>query len=138
MTKGVFRGPRQFAMLVLTLLAVGLPSASKAQAPHSSSTAAATKADCTALLNADFDRLQDAPTQVTAAKFVESTAGTASYCQVEGYVVPQVGFELRLPANTWNGKFLEVGCGGWCGIVHAERCDSPLRRGYACITTDTG
>jgi feruloyl esterase len=58
---------------------------------------------------------------------------------VQGYVAPQVGFELRLPISNWNGKFLEVGSGGWGGsISFLFFCDGPLRKGYACIASDMG
>lgn len=63
-----------------------------------------------------------------------------AFCRVQGYIAPNVGFELRLPVDKWNGKFLEVGCGGFCGILDGAvgGCMDPLRRGYACIATDMG
>src|SRR5205807_1569518 len=76
---------------------------------------------CTALKNVDLSGIQDAPTQITAARLIE-TKGDPIYCQVQGYVSPQVGFEIRLPANNWNGKFMETGCaGGRLGMVEAQR-----------------
>ncbi|MBK8545102.1 MAG: tannase/feruloyl esterase family alpha/beta hydrolase [Caulobacteraceae bacterium] len=34
---------------------------------------------------------------------------------------------------------MAVGCGGFCGITtFIAMCDDPIRRGYACITTDMG
>ena len=44
---------------------------------------------------------------------------------------------LRLPA-AWNGKFGEVGCGGFCGAVIPAACDEMLAKGYACLATDLG
>ncbi len=70
--------------------------------------------------------------------FVAADAQGPAYCQVTGYVAPNVGFEMRLPAVSWNGKMLEVGCGGDCGYIAAGACRGPLERGYACIATDTG
>jgi feruloyl esterase len=70
--------------------------------------------------------------------FVAAADGVPAYCQVTGYVAPNVGFEMRLPATSWNGKMLEVGCGGDCGYIAAGACRGPLERGYACIATDTG
>jgi hypothetical protein len=94
---------------------------------------------CKGLPGADFSSIQDAPTQVTATKVVEPAAGTPAYCQVQGYVSPQVGFELRLPLTHWNGKFMEVGCGGFCGNMDfIFLCDNPLQKGYACLITDMG
>jgi len=99
---------------------------------------AAVSAQCKALASADFADIQDAPTQVTAAKLVEANSAIPAYCQIQGYVAPQVGFELRLPTSNWNGKFMEVGCGGWCGSINADACDVPLQHGYACIASDMG
>src|SRR4249919_2700131 len=47
---------------------------------------------CTALKSVDFSGIQDAPTQITAARLIE-TQGEPVYCQVQGYVSPQVNFE---------------------------------------------
>jgi feruloyl esterase len=49
-----------------------------------------------------------------------------------------VGIELRMPVTNWNGKFLEVGCGGHCGSFFTQLCSGPLRKGYACIASDMG
>jgi Tannase and feruloyl esterase len=93
---------------------------------------------CEALITADFSAIQDAPTQVTSAEIVPAAAGQPALCRVQGYIAPQVGFELRLPVNTWNGRFIEVGCGGFCGRVHADSCNVPLTKGYACVASDMG
>jgi Tannase and feruloyl esterase len=93
---------------------------------------------CTVLGTADFASIQDAPTQVTSARFVEASSGVPAYCQVRGYVSPQVGIDLRLPISNWNGRFVEVGCGGFCGVMDMRSCDDPLQRGYACIGSDMG
>ncbi|MDX2145740.1 MAG: tannase/feruloyl esterase family alpha/beta hydrolase [Rhodospirillaceae bacterium] len=119
------------------LMVLGLSGAqAQAQTPAPQSESAAR---CAALGASDFSRLLDAPTQVTAAKLIEAASGGApAYCQVQGYVAPAVGFELRLPAAEWNGKFYMAGCGGFCGAALATACNHPLRRGYACVATDMG
>lgn len=94
---------------------------------------------CASLLNADFSAIQDAPTHITAARVVPAAVDVPAYCQVQGYVAASVGIEMRLPLNDWNGKFVQQGCGGFCGILaHALACDGVTRRGYACIVTDMG
>ena len=106
-------------------------------AEAASSTPETVESQCTALESATFARIQDAPTQVIKAQLVDPTHTNPRYCQVTGYVTPQVGFELRLPVANWNGKFIEIGCGGHCGDTKwASWC--PLDRGYACITSDAG
>ncbi|MDX2221363.1 MAG: tannase/feruloyl esterase family alpha/beta hydrolase, partial [Rhodospirillaceae bacterium] len=93
---------------------------------------------CSALPATDFARIPDAASHVTAAKLVAASGDLPAYCQVEGYVAPNVGFELRLPADGWNGKFFKHGCGGFCGGLYVTACDNPLKKGYACIVSDMG
>jgi hypothetical protein len=104
---------------------------------HSPAMASPALASCTALLSDDFTSVQDAPTQVIGTALVDAEGPSPPYCRVQGYVVPQVGFELRLPIEGWNGKFLQVGCGGHCGNTSMARF-CPLERGYACIASDAG
>jgi feruloyl esterase len=93
---------------------------------------------CVALAKADFTRIQDAPTRIAASELAPASGADPAYCKVTGEIEPHVGVELRLPAGDWNGKFVEVGCGGWCGMIFRQACTPALRRGYACIATDTG
>ena len=96
-------------------------------------------ARCRALQGDDLSQLIDAPTQIIETKLIDSDGHKSGYCQVSGYVAPSVGFLIRLPSETWNGKLIELGCGGHCGSTdHVRLCDSLLRRGYACIVTDDG
>lgn len=93
---------------------------------------------CRALESVDFSDLQDAPTQITRAQWIAPAKRERAYCLVEGYVTPQVGFELRLPDPDWNGKLLVLGNGGWGGDFDADACVGHLAKGYACLVSDTG
>ena len=95
-------------------------------------------ARCEALASVDFSGIQDAPTQILATRSAQAADQVPAYCEIEGYVAPQVGFELRLPMSQWNGKFLHVGCGGSCGMIAGTACENSVRRGYACIAGDMG
>ena len=98
-------------------------------------------ADCEALPTTDFTTIQDAPTQVTEARVVDAAGDVPAHCRVEGYVSPNVEFVLRLPGSSdWNGKFMEASLGGYGGSTEdmIPWCEEALRRGYACITHDTG
>ncbi len=98
-------------------------------------------ADCEALPTTDFTAIQDAPTQVTGTRVVNAAGDVPAHCRVEGYVSPNVGIVLRLPRSSdWNGNFLEASLGGYGGSTEqmAPWCDEALRRGYACISHDTG
>ena len=95
--------------------------------------------NCAALLGAaGLDELPDAPTTLTAARAVKETPELPAHCLVQGYVAPQVRFELRLPLSDWNGKLLMQGCGGLCGVLRSASCDDALARQYAVVTTDMG
>ncbi|MFL6602577.1 MAG: tannase/feruloyl esterase family alpha/beta hydrolase [Steroidobacteraceae bacterium] len=104
---------------------------------HAAMLADSTEA-CQSLAQQDFSFTEDAPTQITSAKVLSPEGQRFPVCQVDGYVAPQVGFILQLPTSEWNGKFTEVGCGGWCGSINAEACADPVHRGYACIASDMG
>ena len=123
-------------LVMLCVPAMGRPVPSS---NHGSSNLAVPAVDsCTALLNADFSNTEDAPARVASAKRMEATTDAPALCLVEGYVDPQVGFELRLPLSNWNGKLVAVGNAGWGGEVNGRECDRHLQRGYACVASDTG
>jgi Tannase and feruloyl esterase len=60
----------------------------------------------------------------------------AAYVEVKGNVGGNIRFELLLP-DTWNGRFVMGGGGGFVGTVQNEARDS-VNRGYATVGTDTG
>ena len=103
---------------------------------------------CSALqiLNArKFANIPDAPTTINSAKVVPAggTHGPADddlpeICRVEGSILPTIGFLVRMPTRTWNGKFMMGGCSGSCGNYLEDRIDPALARNYAVITTDMG
>jgi feruloyl esterase len=96
---------------------------------------------CNALGRVDFSNIQDAPTQVTEADLITADGNVPDFCQLRGYITPNVGFKLQLPTAHWNGKFFETGCGGSCGstdMSHDEGCNAAVRKGYACIASDMG
>jgi feruloyl esterase len=117
-----------FAAGVAVLLLLG-PLPARAASPQ----------DCEALASTDFSRIPDAPTRVVAAQTTNASGSVPTFCRVEGYIAPQVGFEFRFPLENWNGKFLMQGCGAFCGSLQGlESCPEALARGFACGTTDMG
>ena len=82
--------------------------------------------------------LPDAPTQIAQSVIVPASNGLPEYCNIEGTVIPHVGFDLRLPTQTWNGKLFFIGCGGSCGFKPISRANDALSRGYAVTTTNQG
>jgi feruloyl esterase len=109
--------------------AVALTSVLAAFACHAS--------DCAALA---ADELPNA--HVTAAQLVPARADVPSFCRVQGEARPtedsQIGFELWLPASGWNGRYYQLGSGGFSGSIHPPALAAELRRGNAVAATDTG
>jgi feruloyl esterase len=81
-----------------------------------------------------------AATNLLSSVIVPAANGLPAYCRVLGYVRPAINFEIRLPETGWNGKFLQEGCGGFCGSLENQVgvLNRDLRRGYAASTTDAG
>lgn len=99
--------------------------------------AAPAAAACEALAKLSFQLYPDTVAMVESAASVASSATAPAHCRVRGYVSPQVGFEVRLPA-AWNGRLLQQGCRGMCGIIHLDTANDALARGYATVGTDMG
>lgn len=78
------------------------------------------------------------PVEVQTGQVVAAENGLPAYCAVRGVVAPQVGFEVRLPIEGWNGRFLQQGCSGMCGTISLRAADDALARGYAVASTDMG
>jgi feruloyl esterase len=65
------------------------------------------------------------------------------HCEVTGIARPtsdsEIGFTLWLPpAETWNGKYMQRGNGGWAGSIQPVVLAAPLMHGYAVAATDDG
>src|SRR2546423_10697434 len=60
----------------------------------------------------------------------------APYVQVKGVIGEHIRFELLLP-DSWNGRFVMGGGGGFVGSIQNAARDS-VNRGYATVGTDTG
>lgn len=89
-------------------------------------------------------------------RFKPAANGLPAFCQVTGSFVTNpatgktAGFLATLPAN-WNGRYLQVGCGGHCGTFAVSNPANPfitvstqgkpgdiVGRGYATFATDEG
>ncbi|HLJ24965.1 MAG TPA: tannase/feruloyl esterase family alpha/beta hydrolase [Candidatus Acidoferrales bacterium] len=69
-------------------------------------------------------------------------ADLPAFCRVVGTAKPtsdsEIKFEVWLPASGWNGKFEQVGNGGFAGNIPVAAMVEPLLRGYATAGTDDG
>lgn len=98
----------------------------------------------------DLTSLELPNTRITLAQSYEAgqtvtgtTSAPAGLCRVAGTVKPgpksNVKFEVWLPTDgSWNGKYQQVGCGGFCGAIQYGAVATAVSRGYAAASTDDG
>jgi hypothetical protein len=127
---------RLAAVFGLSLMGSGAALAAPATAPVDANAKAAM--ECAALKTTDFTQIEGAATSVTTAEIVPASGGTKEYCRVVGYVQPQIGFELRLPTQSWNGRYFQVGCGGLCGVINIQNCGDALAKDFAVAANNMG
>lgn len=65
-----------------------------------------------------------------------------AFCRVAGVAKPtsdsDIRFEVWLPASDWNGKYQQVGNGGFAGTIPFSAMAAALLRGYVTAGTDDG
>jgi hypothetical protein len=65
-----------------------------------------------------------------------------AFCRVHGEARPTgdslIQFELWLPASEWNGRFYQLGSGGFGGNIHYASLAAEIRAHNAVAATDTG
>src|ERR1017187_2321638 len=105
-------------------------------------------ADCGALKNLKLEQ-----TTITLAEPV--TSGTIdipraggpmhdlpAFCRVTGVLAPSIDsairFEVWMPEQGWNGRFLGTGNGGFAGSIYYQQLDKYLKRGFAVTASDAG
>jgi feruloyl esterase len=84
-----------------------------------------------------------APEANIAPPFPGAPSVTApARCEVKAVSRPtsdsEIKIEVWLPIKEWNGKYYQVGNGGWAGVVPLTAMVAPLRRGYVVAGTDGG
>jgi len=133
--------------LLLLCAAIGVTSAALAESPASGQTAPLARLDantqaaiaCGDLQKTDFSAIPDAATTITAASVVAGSDRYKEYCRVEGVIAPKIGFEIRLPTKSWNGRYFQSGCGGMCGFLETDKyCGDALARDFVIATHDMG
>ena len=98
---------------------------------------------CESLPAADLSGVADRAVHVTSAAKAVDSAGKP-YCKVDGYVEPAVRFEVHLPLQGWTQRYLQIGCGGLCGVLsvrlndHDRMCVPAARGDLALASTDMG
>ena len=129
---------------VLTIAACTLDNHDEDSVVHSSSAAN----NCS-----DLRRLQLPHTVITQAEPIPAGNFIAAdgihytvpaFCKVHGVAIPtansHINFEVWLPKNTWNGRFYQLGTGGFSGALErlSGKLVESIARGNAVAMTDGG
>jgi feruloyl esterase len=65
-----------------------------------------------------------------------------NFCRIQGEASSsrdsQIRFEVWMPANGWNGRYYQLGNGGFAGTIPYSLLAAELRRGNVVAATDTG
>ncbi len=74
---------------------------------------------------------------------VKTSLHLPEYCRVQGVARPtndsEIKFEVWLPAaRSWNGKFEQIGNGGYAGTIIPAALAAGVARGFATAATDDG
>jgi feruloyl esterase len=92
--------------------------------------------------NTTITTAQTVPAGTFVAPDGETLTGLPQFCRVAGFTTPtsdsHINFEVWIPETSWNSKYLQVGCGGYCGSITYSNMAESLRRGYATSGTDDG
>jgi Tannase and feruloyl esterase len=92
---------------------------------------------CATIGQADFSTLPGASTTILSATPVSAssnTLGDYAGCEISGLIAPQIQFQLMLPTQNYQGKYLQLGCGGYCGT---DTLSTPAAS-YGCVPVTTG
>lgn len=73
---------------------------------------------------------------------VTSVETHTTHCRVTGVSRPtaasDIRFEVWLPSTGWNGRYYQLGNGGFAGNIHQPSLAAEVARGNAAAATDTG
>ena len=127
---------------IMLLTSIGLVSAGPAfgawTPPIVDYGSVATQANCEALqgwVSGLTDETFHKPVTNVTATWVAATATVASYCQVTGWMWPEIRFQVTMPTS-WNERYQMNGGGGWDGSLRPPT--SPNADGYATSSANGG
>ena len=149
------RWPRLAALGAALTLAAGLwATGSQAATGPTAAAGAASSASaltptmgCAAVTNGiDLLALDGAQTSLTSATPVAAASnpqGDWAACEVQGIIAPETHFTIYLPTSTYEGEYLQDGCGGYCGNVNvmtaaASGCAQLTDGNFAVAADDEG
>ena len=96
---------------------------------------------CSDLISVDLGAVAGSGSRVVKA--MEISDHGIPVCAVEGVLYPTIGFKVILPTQSWTQRYLQVGCGGFCGnislVAGAAKGCLPWQAGaFVVASTDMG
>ncbi|WP_114240301.1 tannase/feruloyl esterase family alpha/beta hydrolase [Dyella sp. C9] len=82
---------------------------------------------CETLTSVDVSKEVGAPTRLTSARL------EGDMCAVTGNIDPSIGFQMRLPMRKWSQRYLQLGCGGLCGLMRLD-----IEHANGCVPAENG
>ncbi len=125
-------------MLRLIVILIGALLAGVSRAGEATPPDPAEHFACEALKAIDLAETTGAGVRLTEVGILPPSGDQPALCRVSGFIEPEVGFEVRMPVEGWNGRLLVTGCSNLCGILQVQGMEDALARGYAAATTDMG
>ncbi len=108
----------------------------------------AATSSCESLVSHGLRTVDGYPAHVVSAQSVAETTGVPAHCAVLGSIVVKakhststIQFLVQVPLEGWNGSYLQLGGGGFCGSIPTEggsAAAAPLASGYAVASDDGG
>lgn len=130
-----------FACLLAGILLSPVPILAQ-QAASPSTLAVITPAEtCQALSKIDLAAIGGIGSKVTEA--TETTSGGLPVCSVKALLAPAINVQILLPIKTWTQRYLQIGCGGLCGMIMLQSgasngCPVLTNGGFVMAATDMG
>jgi feruloyl esterase len=96
---------------------------------------------CMGLAKTVLGRVAGSRAIIQTSAIIETDKG--QFCKVTGYVEPAIGFEVDLPVDHWTQRYLQLGCGGLCGMLaahinNASGCMPALEGEFVVASDDMG
>ncbi|QLF68524.1 tannase/feruloyl esterase family alpha/beta hydrolase [Peteryoungia desertarenae] len=96
---------------------------------------------CAELYDVDLVAIGGEGSSVTSV--AETTSNGIPVCSLQGKLSPAINFQVLLPIQTWQQRYLQVGCGGLCGNITlrsgaSDGCEILAGGGFVMAATDMG
>ena len=118
------------------VIAPSLIAAQNAASPESCAALAELKLP--GVLSIEASTYSDGAFQPPAGFLDREISGLPPFCRVSIVVEPEIGIEVWMPTEGWNGRFKGMGSWGWGGFMLWPGLADAISDGYATATTDTG